>query len=190
MYIQSIKSYTPYKYQQRPIHFKANEQNPFAPTQKTQKEQKTKYIGIATALTIIPLSIFAIYKALKRGKTEPLTEHLAGALGEIQKTFTNKKGEKVIIEYKDNIIQKATKYFADGSIAHVKNYTTDEARKRIITTLKPNTDGTLNIDKIFEHTNETSIQYSGEDGFITKYIRKFGNTWKDLTCLPCRNPRR
>jgi hypothetical protein len=178
MYIQNIKSYTQtYQYQQKPIQFKANEQNPFAPTPKSSKEQKAKYIGIATALTLIPVGIFAIYKSLKRGKTEPLT----GAIGEIQKTFTNKKGEKIIIEYKDNIIQKATKYFADGSIAHVKNYTTDESGKKIITTLKPNTDGTFSLDKIAEHTKETNIQYSGEDGFITKYIRKFGNTWKDLT---------
>ena len=178
MQIQSINSYTPkYQYQPKQVHFKSNEQNPFAPTIKTPKDQRKKYLGIATAVTLIPLGIFAIYKSLKRGKTEPLTE----TLGEIQKTFTNKKGEKVIIEYKDNIIQKATKYFADGSVAHVKSYTTDEAGKRIITTLKPNPDGTFSIDKIAEHTKETNIQYSGENGFITKYIRKFGNTWKDLT---------
>lgn len=178
MQIQSVNSYTPiYQYQQKPVHFRANGQNSFAPTQKTQKEQKAKYIGIATAITLIPLGIFAIYKSLKRGKTEPLTE----TLSEIQKTFTNKKGEKVVIDYKDNIIQKATKYFSDGTVAHVKTYTTDDTGKRIITTLKPNDDGSLSIAKIAEHTNETTIQYDGVNGFISKYIRKFGNTWKDLT---------
>ena len=178
MQIQSINSYTPiYQYQQKPVHFKANGQNFFDPTQKTQKEQKAKYIGIATAITLIPLGIFAIYKSLKRGKTEPLTE----TLSEIQKTFTNKKGEKVVIDYKDNIIQKATKYFSDGTVAHVKTYTTDDTGKRIITTLKPNDDGSLSIAKITEHTNETTIQYDGVNGFISKYIRKFENTWKDLT---------
>lgn len=178
MQIQSVNSYTPiYQYQQKPVHFKANGQNSFAPTPKTPKEQKAKYIGIATAITLIPLGIFAIYKSLKRGKTEPLTE----TLSEIQKTFTNKKGEKVVIDYKDNIIQKATKYFSDGTVAHVKTYTTDDTGKRIITTLKPNDDGSLSIAKIAEHTNETTIQYDGVNGFISKYIRKFGNTWKDLT---------
>ena len=178
MQIQSVNSYTPrYQYQQKPIHFKANEQNPFAPTQKTPKEQKAKYIGIATAITLVPLGIFAIYKSLKRGKTEPVTE----VLSEVQKTFTNKKGEKVVIDYKDNIIQKATKYFPDGTVAHVKTYTTDDTGKRIITTLKPNDDGSLSIAKIAEHTKETTIQYEGENGFISKYIRRFGDTWKDLT---------
>ena len=182
MQIQSINSYIPkYQYQPRQIHFKSNEQNPFAPITKTHKEQRKKYLGIATAVTLIPIGIFALYKALKRGKTEEVTETITETINEIQKTFTNKKGEKVIIEYKDNAIQKATKYFADGSIAHVKNYTTDDTGKRIITTLKPNDDGSFSIDKIAEHTKEANIQYSGEDGFITKYIRKSGNTWRDLT---------
>ena len=96
-------------------------------------------------------------------------------------TFTNKKGEKVVIDYKDNIIQKATKYFPDGTVAHVKTYITDDSGKRIITTLKPNDDGSLSIAKIAEHTKETTIQYEGENGFISKYIRRFGDTWKDLT---------
>lgn len=178
MQIQSVNSYTPrYQYQQKPVHFKANEQNPFAPTQKTPKEQKAKYIGIATAITLIPLGIFAIYKSLKRGKTEPLTE----TLSEIQKTFSNKKGERVVIDYKDNIIQKATKYFSDGTVAHVKTYTIDDTGKRIITTLKPNDDGSLSIAQIAEHTKETNICYNGENDFISKYIRKFGDTWKNLT---------
>lgn len=178
MQIQSVNNYTPiYQYQPKPVYFKANEQNLFAPTPKSPKEQKAKYLGIATAITLIPLGIFAIYKSIKRGKTEPLTE----TLSEIQKTFTNKKGEKVVIEYKDNIIQKATKYFSDGTVAHIKTYTTDEAGKKIITTLKPNCDGTLKIAKITEQTKETNICYDGENGFISKYIRKFGDTWKNLT---------
>ncbi len=185
MQIQNISNYNP-KYQQtkRQIYFEATTQDSFVQTPATSKNKTKKYLGVAAAaLTIIPLGIIAIYNALKHGKVEPLTN----AAEEIQRTFTNKRGEKLIIEYKNNIIQKATKYLKDGTIAHIKEYFVDESGKRIIKTLKPDTKGNFIIDKIVEITKESVVQYNGTKEFINKYVRKIGNTWKNITASISQN---
>ena len=65
MQIQKI-SFTPNQFTKKPIQFKANQQNAFAPK---EKDNTKRNVIIATAVTV-PVALFGIYKTKCRERKD------------------------------------------------------------------------------------------------------------------------
>jgi hypothetical protein len=100
--------------------------------------------------------------------------------GEALETFESQNGEKLFMKYSNGVLVESKKLNPDDSVAFVKKYSIDENGKKIVETLNKDENGILSIVKTFCKTNETIEHYLGSNGFITKYLRKFGNEWKPL----------
>ena len=100
MQIQKI-SFTPNQFTQKPIQFKANQQNAFAPK---EKDNTKRNVIIATAVTV-PVALFGIYKMVKRGKANEVIDTLAGATKEAPK-FKNPDAENTLNQTRELLTRK------------------------------------------------------------------------------------